>query len=66
MGVTLERLIVANRDPDIGSAQERHSAKDARAHSWRAALVTIERVCAHAQELRIDGSSRLVKVSEIR
>ena len=39
---------------------------DARAHSLRVALVTIERVCARAQELRIDRSSRLVKVLELR
>jgi hypothetical protein len=45
---------------------ERHSAKDARAHSLRVALVTIERVCARAQQLRIDRSSRLVKVFEFR
>jgi hypothetical protein len=43
-----------------------HSAKDARAHSLRVALVTIERVCARAKELRIDRRSALVRASEVR
>jgi hypothetical protein len=56
----------ANSDLHKGSAHKRHGAKDARAHSLRVALVTIERVCARAKELRIDRRSALVRASEVR
>lgn len=55
----------AKSDLHKGLGHKHHSAKDARAHSLRVALVTIERICACAKELRIDRRSALVRACEV-